>query len=426
MPMKKILFIIPYVPYPLISGGNQAFFHMIEYARHEMAISVLLYPKSKAERKNIEKLSQIWTNVEFLVFQEKIEEPKAKNPLYYKLLKNIKESAARKMHRLLIEKTDLIRRKGTLSSSIFHPLPNKYIEYISEISKRGFDIIQVEFYELISLGYILPNNVETIFVHHELRYIHNENEMALLDKVTHEEQMLYDIAKEYERSALLKFRHIIALTDIDRNILSDFIGRSEHIYTSPAIVEVERNLIKKNVIATTRLTFVGSEDHFPNLDAVNWFCTEVAPILREKGFHFTFQVIGHWHNKYIKYIQNICPEMELTGYIENLHSFLQGSIFLVPIRIGSGMRIKILDAVLSRVPFISTAKGIEGIDFHHEKECLIANSPHDFSTAIIHLSQNPKIQENLTEQAATSLQKLYNPKKMLELRMNIYKQILKK
>ena len=41
---KKILFIIPYIPYPLDSGGNQAFFNMVEYLRHKMAVSVLLYP----------------------------------------------------------------------------------------------------------------------------------------------------------------------------------------------------------------------------------------------------------------------------------------------------------------------------------------------------------------------------------------------
>ena len=43
---KKILFIIPYIPYPLDSGGNQAFFNMVEYLRHKMAVSVLLYPET--------------------------------------------------------------------------------------------------------------------------------------------------------------------------------------------------------------------------------------------------------------------------------------------------------------------------------------------------------------------------------------------
>ena len=44
---KKILFIIPYIPYPLDSGGNQAFFNMVEYLRHKMSVSVLLYPETE-------------------------------------------------------------------------------------------------------------------------------------------------------------------------------------------------------------------------------------------------------------------------------------------------------------------------------------------------------------------------------------------
>ena len=90
----------------------------------------------------------------------------------------------------------------TLDSSFFEPLPSKYAEYISTVSRRGFDIIQVEFYPLISLGYLLPENVQTIFVHHELRYVRNENEMEFLERVTDEERMLYRIGKDFEHSAL--------------------------------------------------------------------------------------------------------------------------------------------------------------------------------------------------------------------------------
>lgn len=49
--MKKILFIIPYIPYPLNSGGNQAFFNMVDYIRHEMSVSILLYPITDSQKK---------------------------------------------------------------------------------------------------------------------------------------------------------------------------------------------------------------------------------------------------------------------------------------------------------------------------------------------------------------------------------------
>ena len=112
------------------------------------------------------------------------------------------------------------------------------MEYVSQVAHSGFDIIQVEFYELLSLGFLLPENVQTIFVHHELRYIRNEKEITLFREQTAGDRMLFHIAKDFERSALLKYKDVIVLTEVDRKIMEDFIGRKDHIYTSPAVVQV--------------------------------------------------------------------------------------------------------------------------------------------------------------------------------------------
>lgn len=424
--MKKILYIIPYIPYPLTSGGSQAFFHMIEYLRHKMKISILLSPITRAQERDAEELKKLWDNVDFYVFTESMKDPEVRNPLYYKWLKKARMSIKRKMRRqkLVADKIDVARNKSTLYISTFKPLHKKYARFVSAVSRKGFDIIQVEFYELISLGYLLPDDVQSVFVHHELRYIRNENEMALFDQVNDEERMLYRIAKDYERSALQSYKHVITLTEIDRQILVDFIGREERIYASPAVVQIADNSNEVFVPATKRLTFVGSEDHFPNLDAVLWFCREIAPCLRRRGFDFTFQVIGKWHSIYAKEVESLCAELELVGYVENLQDYLKGSIGLVPVRIGSGMRMKILDAVSSGIPFVTTSKGVEGIDFRDEEECLMADSVENFADAIIRLAGNQALQEKLAHQAENRLHQLYNPQEMLYKRLAIYNQIL--
>lgn len=75
--MKKILFIIPYVPYPLNSGGNQAFFNMVEYIKEKMSVSILLYPKTGQDLINIEELKKVWPNVHFFVL--KLDDPQLRN-----------------------------------------------------------------------------------------------------------------------------------------------------------------------------------------------------------------------------------------------------------------------------------------------------------------------------------------------------------
>ena len=378
---------------------------MVDYLRCRMSVSILLYPKGK-EKEDVEKLKRIWNNVDFFIFTDQMAEPETRHPSYYKWLKKIALSATRKMRRqLLTYSKDVVCRDMTLDSSFFEPLPSKYAEYISTVSRRGFDIIQVEFYPLISLGYLLPENVQTIFVHHELRYVRNENENGILERVTDEERMLYRIGKDFEHSALKTYKHVIVLTEVDRQILIDFIGNKHRIHVSPAVVQMTDACDKQVVPTTSRLTFVGSEGHYPNLDAVVWFCQEIAPCLRNQNFHFTFQVVGPWRSSYVKELQTSCPELELVGYVEDLHNFLNGSIVLVPIRIGSGMRMKILDAVSSKAPFVTTTKGVEGIDFHHEEECLIADSASDFASAVIRLTGDEGLQVKLANQAVEQLQK---------------------
>lgn len=430
---KKILFITPYVPYPLNSGGNQAFFHMVDYIRSRMSVSILLYPRHSAEMDNIKTLQAKWPDVTFHLYRPQPEKPvtnapRVKHPLYLKWLLKAHASLGRKIRRQqqkIVQPegtpSDWVRAKSTLPMSIFGGLEAGYVNYVAQVARSGFDIVQVEFFEMISLGYVLPENVETIFVHHEPRYVRNNNEMHLFHTVTDMDRLLYGVSRDYERAALCRYKHLITLTEVDRRLLADFIGRADHIHVSPAVVSLPEETARTFHPATThRLTFVGSEDHYPNLDAVLWFCHEVVPLLRQKGFKFTFQVIGHWRSPYVQSLKKDCPELELTGYVEDLHGFQQGSIALVPIRIGAGMRMKIMDAISAGVPFATTPKGVEGLDFRDGEECLTALDPAAFADAVIRLSDDTGLQERLSVQAWKRLNELYDFPQLLRTRMAIY------
>ena len=124
----KILFIIPYIPFPLNSGGNQAFFNMVDYLRHKMDVSILLQVQYASEAYDISKLKEIWDNVTFFVFTKKDDkQPKVHHPFYYKWLIKTKQSIERKIRRQIIPENivftpDFIRQESTLSTSIFKEL----------------------------------------------------------------------------------------------------------------------------------------------------------------------------------------------------------------------------------------------------------------------------------------------------------------
>lgn len=431
--MKKILIINPWPPYPLNSGGNQAFFNMVDYMRRYLSVSILLNPHTSGERQAVKELKKIWPDVEFFLFKPGDEERgySIKHPLYYKWLKKIQASVTRKMRRQLIARDvqaveeDGIRKRGTVLNSTLEHFDPQYIDYVAQVSRMGFDIVEVQFYGLIPLGYVLPDDVQTVFVHHELRYIRNQNEMKLFRQVNYEDRMLYCVAKDFEKSTLNIYKHLIVLTETDRALLAELLGRTERIYTSPAVIRKSGNVADTFVPAqTNRLVFVGGEDHTPNWDAVTWFCTGIAPLLRQRGFKFIFQLVGKWNSGDAKRLCEVCPEMEFMGFVDELTTFLKGAISIVPIRVGSGMRMKILDAVFARVPFVTTSKGVEGLDFRSGEECLIADEASAFADAVVRLAEDEKLQAKLVQQAADKLSALYNPQEMLERRMAIYEQIL--
>ena len=437
MKKKKILFITPYVPYPLNSGGNQAFFNMVDYLRSRMSVSILLYPRHSSEKRNVNALKEKWPDVTFCLYAPQPEKdggqgPRVRHPLYLKWLLKAHASLTRKIRRQQRKVVgqeelprDWVRAKSTIPMSTFGGLEAGYVNYVAQVARSGFDIVQVEFYEMIALGYVLPEDVETIFVHHELRYVRNANEMRLFQEVNAMDRLLYDVSRDYERAALCRYKHVITLTEVDRQQLAEFIGRADRIHVSPAVVSLPEGDNRTFQPATThRLTFVGSEDHYPNLDAVLWFCHEVVPVLRRKGFRFSFQVIGNWHSPYVQALKKNCPELELVGYVEDLHAFQRGSVALVPIRIRAGMRMKIMDAISAGVPFVTTPKGVEGLDFRDGEECLTASDAPAFADAVIRLSDDTELQERLSARAWKRLGELYDFPQLLRTRMAIYDDIL--
>ena len=95
----------------------------------------------------------------------------------------------------------------------------------------------------------------------------------------------------------------------------------------------------------------------------------------------------------------------------------------MPIRIGSGMRMKILDGIIAHAPIITTTKGVEGLNFRNESECIISDTPQEFANSITHLLSNPDLQERLATQANKQLFAQYDQNRMLERRLNLYNKI---
>ncbi|MCD8318031.1 MAG: glycosyltransferase family 4 protein, partial [Paraprevotella sp.] len=411
---------------------NKAVFSMIDSMRKEYEVSLGLSIRHHGVRGGVNlqqvdwvnRLRELWPDVTFHLYHgqaEYPEEPYREN-IYCKILSFLNRSFARKYKRAYKRwsrrspEGDPARAQSQLP--IYLPQYNPgFQRFVHDISRRGFDIIQVEMYEFLFLGYILPSDVKRIFVHHELRFVRHANEIKLFRTPCDNDILAYEEAKSMEIGALHAYDRIITLTETDKQILSDYLP-AQRISVSPvSTVHPEQSVAFR---PCRDFVFIGSGNHFPNQDAMHWFSNEILPLLQEKGCTGNIYVVGNWQKTDRESVLHKHPEIRFTGYIENLTAFLNGKISIIPLRIGSGMRIKILEAIKAHSPFITTSKGVEGLPFRNGETCLIADESTSFAKAMMALQQSPARQEALSDKAETIFKSLYDPGHLYQIRKQIY------
>lgn len=413
------------LPYPLNHGGAQGMFHFINSLRKEYQISLLFkLPHDLIE--SYEELSEKWTDVTFfpyeihfnktsLTFRDKIID------IMYSASIGIRNLIAKKNNSLQTEiYSDFIKKNSTLFNSFLFEQDRNFINYVADIAKRDFDIIQIEFYEYLPLIHVLPNNVDTIFVHHELRYIKNKIEMDLFSATDAYENYLFQLCKEYELNTLKLYDKVVTVSEIDKLKIQKELPEL-NVFDSPLMIEQENSIENYTYKFNNKITFVASTAHFPNVDGIKWFILYIWPCVIDKCPSLELHLIGKGWSIEVLGLDEEPSNVFFDGYVENLGDVLPNSISIIPIRIGSGMRMKILDAVNFKIPFITTNIGVEGLDFKSNEDCIIVDNPIEFAESLVKLTEDESLQNKFIESASETKKCLYNKDFLLDKRRDVYK-----
>jgi len=406
--MMRIVIISNLLPYPLTSGGAQAVYNMIDELRNYHDITFLFNEKGSNNMSSLAELQKIWPNVKFKVF------PYWKQLLDISFLfSKVKRAFDIKFransNRFKVER--IMKPYGVPTSSMFYSFVN------NAIKETKADIVQVEFYPFLQIINHLNTNARTVFIHHELRYVRNERFLADIE-LTAAEKAMFDDVKQKEIDDLNKYDRIVTLTGVDRaELISQ--GVSTPIHVSPAAVNAK---VLPNVQWNNTITFLGGYGHIPNQEGLEWFIEKVAPYVnwnKHKGI--TLNVIGKgWPIE--KYPQNISGlKVNFCGFVPKLEDIAHGSIMIVPILTGSGMRMKILEASAMNVPFITTTVGVEGLDFVDGMSCIIKDSPDDWVTSLENLMNDVNLRTKLSLNANTTFASKYSVQALSKVREEIYK-----
>lgn len=383
MNKDKILFILPFIPYPLKTGGHQAMFNGIKSLVDSKDIYITYESEwDTNDEDEIQQLKNVLDN-NIHVFP------------YKRLKTNINEpnNIFQKVHILLWHiKLFLYNLFGIYNKNNndyynvwteeYTPKDNKRILFINNIVEQyNIDIVQCEMLQTIPYILTLPNTIKRIFVHHEIGFVREELNVAAKTKNPDIYKEELAILRKNEVAILNKFDAIITLSNIDKEKLIS-AGVIVPIETSLAIVKFEP---QKKIISEDykTLTFVGPSCHNPNVVGIKWFLENCWHKLKNIDSEYKLQIIGNWEKVFVQEIKRNYSNIIFKGFVEDLSSTIQDTIMIVPITVGSGIRMKILEACVNGVPVISTSVGAEGLPLIDGEDCLIANTPENFINSIL-------------------------------------------
>ncbi|MBP7274705.1 MAG: glycosyltransferase [Kiritimatiellae bacterium] len=157
------------------------------------------------------------------------------------------------------------------------------------------------------------------------------------------------------------------------------------------------------------LIFTGYFNHEPNRDAVRWFVSRVWPAVRARYPELFFYVVGPNPPPDILNLSWKDPTIVVTGEVEDVRPYLhQASVFICPIRMGSGMRIKILEAMASELPVVSTSLGAEGLPLQQGVNGFVADHPRIMAEQIQQLLSDAPLRKSMGNRARTTVRAHYS------------------
>lgn len=408
--MKSILIITSFLPYPIHSGGEQAQFNMIEALRGNYKIGIV-FPVNRDNRvEDIKALSDIWPEVQLFPF-----------PWWrqYTYLPFLIQKARKFVNRHLSSFLKKSKAYDILGETDFL-VSRSYLRFVRRAKEMmEADIIQVEFIQNLNIGKYLSEGIKKIFVHHEIGFVIADRALEGIS-LTNRQQARKERKKRQEIARLNQYDGIVTLTETDKDVLKH-AGVMRPIFVSPAAVNTREMSYEG---WNGNLVFIGGFGHHPNQEGIDWFLSEVAPLIDWSHYpHTRLKLIGlGWPLSYERDFNGL--RVQVLGYVDDLSEFAARSIMIVPILTGSGMRMKILDAAALSVPFVSTTVGAEGLDFADGESCMIGDDAKIFAKALVKLMSDDMLRKTMAIHAHQLYQEKYSLQALVKKRETVYQTIL--
>ena len=191
-----------------------------------------------------------------------------------------------------------------------------------------------------------------------------------------------------ERDACHRSQAVIAVSTLDAaNLLAN--APNANVKSVPTGVDTEYFSANGTPVRDAHVVFSGAMDWYPNEDAMLFFIDEILPRVQKQVPGVTMTIVGRNPSARLRSAGGAAG-VRITGTVDDVRSFIdEGAVYVVPLRIGGGTRLKIFEALSMGKPVVSTSIGAEGLPLVDGEHYVRADDAEDFATAVISLFRDP-------------------------------------
>jgi len=202
----------------------------------------------------------------------------------------------------------------------------------------------------------------------------------------------------YEVAAVESADLVFTMSDDDRAALARYTD-TDHVVTVPNGVDCAHFRFVEDGREAESILFVGFFRHEPNVEAVRYFCAKVLPRVRRTHPGVRFRIVGAYPPEVVCRLREL-EGVEVTGKVDDIAPYYRAAaVFVAPVLQGSGTRLKILEAMASGCPVVSTSVGAEGLGAVDGGELLLADTPEAMTDALARILTDVDLARRLARAA---------------------------
>ena len=379
--MARVLFVTSRLPFPPTEGHQLRAWHLLRAAARDHQVTLL-----SLRRPEEQPLPEVLPDIHLAGIHQ-VDLPALTRP-----------------HRLAGMALRGLLRGQTLLDLRYRPLALQrcFDQLVSQA-----DLVHLDILAVAGLLERVPASVPTVLNEHNVESLLADKRVAIESRPL--QRLLLRLRhrglENFERSACARANRVLACSQEDAERLLDLApGCQVSVVPNGVDLETFRPGRSENE-QDGSLVFVGHMGWFPNRDGIEYFIAEILPLLKDrKDLHL--EIIGRNENPSMQ--AAVDGRVSFAGFVDDLQARVRrAAVFIVPLRAGSGTRLKILEAMAMGKAIVSTRIGAEGIGLVDGESACLADTPEEFAGTINRLLDDPDLRHRLGRRARQLAEQLY-------------------